>query len=146
MIDVHATTGGNVVLVDEVPQSSTDRYGIIEPGPVSSSSIEVLSMIEKPSPSAAPSNLAIVGRYVLTPSIMGILETTGAGAGGEIQLTDALLKSIPSQPFHAVRLHGERFDCGSKAGFIEATVRLALERDDLRDDVQKLVNSLADRP
>ena len=103
-------------------------------------------MIEKPDPSVAPSNLAIVGRYVLTAPIMEILETTGEGAGGEIQLTDALLASIPSQPFHAVRLKGKRYDCGSKTGFIEATIRLALERDDLRQDVQALVNSLADKP
>ena len=144
MIEVHERTGGNVVLVDEVPEASTGQYGIIEPGPASDSAIEVVSMVEKPDPSVAPSNLAIVGRYVLTAPIMEILETTGEGAGGEIQLTDALLASIPSQPFHAVRLDGQRYDCGSKTGLIEATIRLALEREDLRADVQQLINSLAD--
>jgi len=144
MIDVHERTGGNVVLVDEVPEASTGQYGIIEPGPQADSAIEVVSMVEKPDPSVAPSNLAIVGRYVLTAPIMEILETTREGAGGEIQLTDALLASIPSQPFHAVRLDGQRYDCGSKTGLIEATLRLALEREDLRADVQGLINSLAD--
>ena len=144
MIEVHERTGGNVVLVDEIPESDTRSYGIIDPGPTSASAIEVLSMVEKPNPDVAPSNLAIVGRYVLTSPIMKILETTGAGAGGEIQLTDALLASISSQPFHAVRLDGRRYDCGSKSGFIEATIRLALEREDLREDVQRLVNTLAD--
>ena len=144
MIEVHERTGGNVVLVDEVPTTETQRYGIIEPGGGSEPAIEVLSMIEKPLPSAAPSNLAIVGRYVLTAPIMQILETTRAGTGGETQLTDALLASLGTQPFHAVRLEGQRYDCGSKAGFIEATIRLALQRDDLREDVQRLVNSLAD--
>ena len=143
MIEVHERTGGNVVLVDEVPKTATGQYGIIEPGPMSESAIEVVSMIEKPDPSVAPSNLAIVGRYVLTSPIMEILETTRAGAGGEIQLTDALVASIPSQPFHAVRLDGQRYDCGAKTGLIEATLRLALEREDLREDVQRLVNSLA---
>ncbi|MCL1588729.1 MAG: UTP--glucose-1-phosphate uridylyltransferase GalU [Actinomycetia bacterium] len=144
MIDVHERTGGNVVLVDEVPATETQRYGIIEPGEASGSAIEVVSMVEKPEPSAAPSNLAIVGRYVLTAPIMQILENTAAGTGGEIQLTDALMASLGSQPFHAVRLEAQRFDCGTKSGFVEATIRLALQRDDLRENVQRLVNSLAD--
>jgi UTP--glucose-1-phosphate uridylyltransferase len=144
MIEIHERTGGNVVLVDEVPATETQQYGIIEPGEVSESVIEVVSMVEKPPPAAAPSNLAIVGRYVLTAPIMQILETTPAGTGGEIQLTDALVASLGSQPFHALRFEGQRYDCGSRAGFVEATIRLALQRDDLREDVQRLVNSLAD--
>jgi UTP--glucose-1-phosphate uridylyltransferase len=144
MIEVHEQTGGNVVLVDEVPHTETQRYGIIEPGSASESAIDVVSMVEKPPPSAAPSNLAIIGRYVLTAPIMQILETTAAGTGGEIQLTDALVASLGTQPFHAVQLEGQRYDCGSKAGFIQATIKLALQRDDLREDVQRLVNSLAD--
>ena len=143
MIEIHEQTGGNVVLVDEIPDEATGQYGIIEPGPKSGSAMEVVSMVEKPDPSVAPSNLAIVGRYVLTAPIMEVLETTGEGAGGEIQLTDALAASIESQPFHAVQLDGTRYDCGSKLGFIEATIKLALEREDLRADVQRLVNSLA---
>jgi UTP--glucose-1-phosphate uridylyltransferase len=143
MIEIHERTGGNVVLVDEIPNEATGQYGIIEPGPKSGSAMEVVSMVEKPDPSVAPSNLAIIGRYVLTAPIMEILETTGEGAGGEIQLTDALAASIESRPFHAVQLDGTRYDCGSKLGFIEATIKLALEREDLRADVQQLVNSLA---
>jgi UTP--glucose-1-phosphate uridylyltransferase len=143
MIEIHERTGGNVVLVDEIPNEATGQYGIIEPGPKSGSAMEVVSMVEKPDPSVAPSNLAIIGRYVLTAPIMEILETTGEGAGGEIQLTDALAASIDSRPFHAVQLDGTRYDCGSKLGFIEATIKLALEREDLRADVQQLVNSLA---
>jgi len=146
MIEVHERTGGNVVLVDEVPGSVTGQYGIIEPGAMTDSAIEVVSMVEKPEPSDAPSNLAIVGRYVLTAPIMKILETTSEGAGGEIQLTDALVESLATQPFHAVRLDGSRYDCGSKIGFIEATLKIALEREDLRADVQRLVDSLANRP
>lgn len=144
MIAVHEQTGGNVVLVDEVPATATGQYGIIEPGVTSGPAIEVVSMVEKPDPSVAPSNLAIVGRYVLTSPIMEILATTGEGAGGEIQLTDALMASISNTPFHAVQLDGRRYDCGSRTGFIEATINLALEREDLRDDVQRVVNSLAD--
>jgi UTP--glucose-1-phosphate uridylyltransferase len=144
MIAVHEQTGGNVVLVDEVPPETTREYGIIEPGLASESAMDVLSMVEKPDPSAAPSNLAVIGRYILTASVMKTLETTGRGAGGEIQLTDALVASIGSEPLSAVQLDGQRYDCGSKTGFIEATIRLALEREDLRPDVQRLINSLGD--
>jgi UTP--glucose-1-phosphate uridylyltransferase len=144
MMAVHEETGGNVVLVDEVPASTTRAYGIIEPGKTSGTGMEVISMVEKPEPSAAPSNIAVVGRYVLTASVMDTLETIGRGAEGEIQLTDALVASMASHPLSAVRLDGQRYDCGSKAGFVEATIRLALERDDLRSDVQRVINSLGD--
>jgi UTP--glucose-1-phosphate uridylyltransferase len=144
MIAVHEQTGGNVVLVDEVPAETTRQYGIIEPRRASESTMDVLSMVEKPDPSAAPSNLAVIGRYILTASVMKILETTESGAGGEIQLTDALVASIGSEPLSAVQLDGQRYDCGSKTGFVEATIRLALEREDLRPDVQRLINSLGD--
>lgn len=143
MIDVHEQFGGNVVLVDEVPPEKTSNYGIIEVGTVTDTVIEITDVVEKPPPSQAPSDLAIIGRYVLEPSIMGILGDTARGAGGEIQLTDALLASIGKHPFHAVRLNGERYDCGSKLGFIEATLNLALRREDLGEDVQHLINALA---
>ncbi|NHZ70169.1 MAG: UTP--glucose-1-phosphate uridylyltransferase GalU [Proteobacteria bacterium] len=143
MIEIHAETNGNVVLVDEVPMESTDNYGIIHPGTETDSSIEITSVVEKPEPADAPSNLAIIGRYILEPTIMDLLGTTAQGAGGEIQLTDALLASIGDTPFHAVRMTGERYDCGSKLGFIEATIHLALRRDDLGQDVQLMINGLA---
>lgn len=143
MLDVYAEHGGSVVLVDEVPSESTSRYGIIGHGTESNAAIEVTTVVEKPDPDHAPSNLAMIGRYVLEPSIMDILGTTDQGTGGEIQLTDALLASIGSTPFHAVRMNGRRYDCGSKLGLIEATLHLALHRDDLRNDVQLLIDSLA---
>jgi len=146
MIEVHEQFGGNVVLVDEVPAEKTSSYGIIEVGTVADTVIEVTDVVEKPAPDQAPSDLAIIGRYVLEPSIMGILGNTARGAGGEIQLTDALLASIGEYPFHAVRMRGERYDCGSKLGFIEATLNLALRRDDLGADVQHMIDALATDP
>ncbi len=143
MIAVREQHGGNVVLVDEVEPSRTGSYGIVDVAATDTRVMEVHGVIEKPAPEQAPSNLAIIGRYILDPSIMDILDDTGRGAGDEIQLTDALLTSIGSQPFHAVRMDGERYDCGSKLGFIEATLRLALERDDLGTDVQRLIDTLA---
>ncbi|GMQ99039.1 MAG: UTP--glucose-1-phosphate uridylyltransferase GalU [Acidimicrobiia bacterium] len=143
MIDLHEQHGGNVVLVDEVPDESTSKYGIIEPGDETGNAISVTSVVEKPDVANAPSNLAIIGRYILDPSIMGILGSTTKGAGGEIQLTDALLASIGSIPFHALRMTGERYDCGSKLGFIEATLHLALRREDLGPDVQVMIDGLA---
>lgn len=143
MIELHEQHGGNVVLVDEVPDESTSKYGIIDPGAETGNAISVTSVVEKPDIANAPSNLAIVGRYILDPSIMDILGSTESGAGGEIQLTDALLASIGSTPFHALRMTGERYDCGSKLGFIEATLHLALRREDLGPDVQLLIDGLA---
>lgn len=145
MIELHEQHGGNVVLVDEVPDHDTNKYGIIDPGAETENAISVSSVIEKPDIADAPSNLAIIGRYILDPSIMDILGSTSSGAGGEIQLTDALLTSIGSTPFHALRMDGERYDCGSKLGFIEATLELALRRDDLGPGVQKMIERLAQR-
>lgn len=142
MLDIHATHGGNVVLVDEVSEDETDNYGIITPGVSSNGAIEVDDIVEKPSQGTAPSNLAVIGRYILDPSIMSVLESTETGSGGEIQLTDALLASIGTMPFHAVRSTGERFDCGSKTGFVDATIRTALGREDMRGDVQRTINRL----
>ena len=98
--------------------------------------------IEKPRPEKAPSTLAVVGRYILHPDIFRVLETVQRGAGGEIQLTDALAAMIGQVPFHGMRVEGKRFDCGDKAGFIAANVAFALERDDLRDDVLKQLTPL----
>jgi len=145
MIEVHHQYGGNVVLVDDVPDESTKKYGIIDPGKEIGNAISVTSVVEKPDVGDAPSNLAIIGRYILDPSIMDILEATEQGAGGEIQLTDALLESIGATPFHAIRMTGERYDCGSRLGFIEATLQLALQREDLSVDVQLLIDRLARR-
>lgn len=146
MLDLHADLGGNLVLVDEVDESETNRYGIITPGRDINGAVEVTNIVEKPEPGRAPSNLAVIGRYVLDPAIMTTLDTTATGSGGEIHLTDALLSSIGTMPFHAVRTTGERFDCGSKAGFVEATIHVALSREDMAEDIQRTINSLAQSP
>ena len=143
MLEVHAEHGGNVVLVDEVARSRTGSYGIITPGETHNGVIEVTDIVEKPNPEHAPSNLAVIGRYILDPSIMAMLETTETGAGGEIELTDALLASIGTVPFHAVRTTGDRFDCRSKTGFVDATIHAALGRSDMRSHVQGTIDRLS---
>jgi len=143
MVEVHGRVGGNVVLVDSVPDGETEKYGIIKPGAQAQNAMTVDDIVEKPPAGSAPSNLAVIGRYILDPSIMTTLESTDAGSGGEIQLTDGLLASIGKLPFHAVRATGERFDCGSKLGFLSATIRVALNRDDMRSDVQRTIDGLA---
>jgi UTP--glucose-1-phosphate uridylyltransferase len=143
MLEVHATHGGNVILVDDVADEETSQYGIISPGTTRGNAIEVTDIVEKPSQGTAPSNLAAIGRYILDPSIMGTLESTESGIGGEIQLTDALLASIGELPFHAVRTTGQRFDCGSKSGFVDATIHEALGRNDMREHVQATIDWLA---
>lgn len=145
MLDVHATHGGNVVLVDEVAEEKTSEYGIIAPGKEVDGAVEVDGIVEKPATGTAPSNLAAIGRYILDPSILTILSNTATGAGGEIQLTDALRTSIGRVPFHAVRTSGRRFDCGSKSGFVDATIHVALQRDDMRADLQRTIDGLASR-
>lgn len=143
MLEVHATLGGNVILVDEVADEETSQYGIISPGETRGNAIEVTDIVEKPGPGTAPSNLAAIGRYILDPSIMRTLGSIESGIGGEIQLTDALLASIGKLPFHAVRTTGQRFDCGSKSGFVDATIHEALGRNDMREHVQATIDGLA---
>jgi UTP--glucose-1-phosphate uridylyltransferase len=143
MTEAYAETGGNVVAVMDVPREHTGRYGILAPGETSGSLVEVKGLVEKPSPEEAPSTLSIIGRYVLQPGVFDHLSKMERGAGNEIQLTDALASQIDVSPFHGLRFEGKRFDCGDKAGFLQANIAFALERDDLRDDVQSFVNSYA---
>ena len=131
MAATHAAKGGNVIAVLEVPQAHTNRYGIVSPGRIEGSVTEVLGLVEKPNAGDAPSRLAAVGRYILQPEIMDLLATQATGAGGEIQLTDAMAKLIGVQPFHAQTFVGQRHDCGDKAGYVQANISLALERADL---------------
>ena len=145
MLDVHAQHGGNVLLVDDVPDDETDRYGIITPGASVGGAIEVTDIVEKPALGTAPSNLAAIGRYILDPSIMTQLESTGTGSGGEIQLTDALLASIGQRPFHAVQAAGDRFDCGSKVGFVSATIHAALRRDDMHIEMRQTIEDVVEQ-
>jgi UTP--glucose-1-phosphate uridylyltransferase len=134
MVEVHEETGGNVIALMEVPKEDTSRYGVISPGESSGRRYEVLDLVEKPEPADAPSNLAIVGRYVLQPEIMEYLSLGSRGAGGEIQLTDSMVKLIGSNAFTGLTIDGTRFDCGTKLGFLEANVAYALQRDDMGDD------------
>lgn len=133
LADVYDRTGGNVVAVEEVPREHTNRYGILKTGADDGILAEVLGLVEKPKPEEAPSNLSIIGRYVLMPEVIGHLAKMERGAGGEVQLTDGMAKLIGTQPFHGLRCAGRRFDCGSKEGFLEAQIAFALQRPDLRD-------------
>jgi len=132
MMEVYNRLGGNVVAVDEVPREQVSRYGIVAVGePAGDRAFRVTGMVEKPHPDEAPSNLFLVGRYILQPEIFGILETQSPGAGGEIQLTDAMLTLMARADFHGYRLEGQLFDCGDKIGFLSANVAYALDRDDI---------------
>ncbi len=145
LIEIHAETGGNVISLMEVPAEETRRYGVVEAGEDDGRLVEVLGLIEKPEPEEAPSNLAIVGRYVLQPEIMDYLAIGTVGAGSEIQLTDSMAKLIGDGPFHGVRIDGSRFDCGTKAGFLEANVAFALGRKDLGPDIRTRLRSVLER-
>jgi len=139
MADAHAETGGNIVAVEEVAAENTSRYGILDPGRDDGRLVEIRGLVEKPSPDKAPSRLGIIGRYVLSPEIFDHLGRQQKGAGGEIQLTDAMARLIGRQPFHGLRFAGRRFDCGARLGYLEAVVACALARDDLRSDMRALL-------
>jgi len=135
MVEAYEEVGGNMVAAMEVPPEKASAYGLIKAGEENNRIIEVKGMVEKPKPEDAPSNIAVIGRYILTPKILENLDDKAVGAGGEIQLTDAIAREInESDNVTAYRFEGKRFDCGSKSGFLEATVSFALERPDLRDD------------
>ena len=136
MVDAYARVGGNMISVLEVPREQVSSYGVIAPGARDGALTEVTGLVEKPAVDAAPSNLIISGRYILQPEVMRVLERQEKGAGGEIQLTDAMATMIGSQPFHAVTFDGARYDCGSKAGYIQANLAVALGRADLADEVR----------
>jgi UTP--glucose-1-phosphate uridylyltransferase len=136
MVEAYDKVGGNIVCAQDVPRERTASYGIITPGARDGRLTEVLGLVEKPAPQEAPSTLAVVGRYILQPEIMPILETIGRGAGGEIQLTDGMADLIGSQPFHGVTFDGTRHDCGDSKGFVVANLALALEREDLAGAVR----------
>ena len=142
MVDAYNDVGGNLISVLEVPEEEVSSYGVITPGAANGALTEVLGLVEKPKREEAPSNKIISGRYILQPEVMRTLENQGKGAGGEIQLTDAMARMIGTQPFHAVTFAGRRFDCGSKVGFVEATLALALERDDMGAEVRQIAQRL----
>jgi UTP--glucose-1-phosphate uridylyltransferase len=138
MIDAHEQTGGNIVAAMEVPPSKASAYGLLDVKEDMGALVSVKGMVEKPKPEDAPSNLAVIGRYILTPGVMNNLRTQEAGAGGEIQLTDAIAKEIEkSDNVYGLRFDGQRYDCGSKAGFLQATVAFGLAREELREEFQE---------
>ena len=142
MAETYAAKGGNVVAALEVPEAHTQRYGIVDPGMSEGAVTEIKGLVEKPKAGTAPSRLALVGRYILQPDVLDILSAGEVGAGGEIQLTDAMAKVIGQQPFHAQAFAGTRYDCGDKAGFIQANIALALERDDLAGPIREFIAGL----
>jgi UTP--glucose-1-phosphate uridylyltransferase len=134
----------NLIAVEEIPRENVGSYGVVGVGKTRSKAFEITAMVEKPKPADAPSNLIITGRYILQPEIFDILDKQSAGAGGEIQLTDAMKTLATTQPFYGVKFEGRSFDCGSKIGFLTANVAYALERPDIgpqaRAEFKKLLN------
>jgi UTP--glucose-1-phosphate uridylyltransferase len=143
LIAVHERTGGSVASVMEVPRAQTDRYGIVAVKNDDGRMAEVTGMVEKPKPADAPSTLSMIGRYVLLPEVFDHLDRHEKGAGGEIQLTDAMAKMLGKTPYHALRYSGQRYDCGNRAGFLEANLAVALWREDTRAETRAIVERLA---
>jgi len=140
LVEAYERVGGNVVAALEVPDSETHKYGVIEPGSSDGRLTEIRGMVEKPTPGTAPSSLMLPGRYILQPEVMRALDAQETGAGGEIQLTDAMAKLIGKQPFHASLFDGQRYDCGSAAGFVIANLAVALQRDDVAPAVRDFLS------
>ncbi|WP_304073565.1 UTP--glucose-1-phosphate uridylyltransferase GalU [Maricaulis maris] len=140
MINVFDETGGNVIAVEQVPPAEVSKYGIIDPQSRDGNRIRMRGMVEKPPVDAAPSNLSITGRYILQGSIFEYLADQAAGAGGEIQLTDAMARLMETQDFHAVEYEGQSYDCGSKLGYLRATMAYARAHPSLGDGAQALID------
>ena len=139
LVESYHITPGNIVAAMDVLPEHTDRYGMLDVEKDEGQLVSVKGLVEKPLRANAPSNLAIIGRYILMPEVFDHLAEKHPGAGGEIQLTDALAKMVNSTPFYGLRFEGRRFDCGDKVGFLEANLAFALDRDDMKTDVEKLV-------
>ena len=146
LVEVHGRTGGSVVALAEVPQRETGRYGIVEVAAEEGRTVTVSGMVEKPDPARAPSRLALIGRYILQPGIFEWLATQAPGAGGEIQLTDAMAAMAREEQFHGVRFNGRRFDCGSPMGAIQATIACAMERPELRQELLSFLREVTPSP
>ncbi|MBM3548018.1 MAG: UTP--glucose-1-phosphate uridylyltransferase GalU [Alphaproteobacteria bacterium] len=143
MVRVHAEVGGNLVAVMPVPRAQVSRYGVIDPVMHQDRLVEASGMVEKPAPELAPSNLAVIGRYILQPDIFQHLEAVEPGAGGEIQLTDAIAHMISDHALHGFQFDGRRFDCGDKLGFLEANLAFALGRTDLGPGTAAMIERYA---
>jgi UTP--glucose-1-phosphate uridylyltransferase len=143
MVEAYAETGGAMVAAMEVAQSAVSSYGVLDIRSERDRLVEVRGMVEKPDPDRAPSNLAVIGRYILTPQVLRNLSQISAGKGGEIQLTDAIAQEIQNgRPVHGLRFQGERFDCGSKSGFLRATVAFGMAREELREDLYTYIRDM----
>ena len=145
MMEAYQETGGNLVAVEDVPREHTGRYGILDVAKDDGRLAEAKGLVEKPAPEVAPSTLSIIGRYILQPAVFAELGRQERGAGGEIQLTDAMARTIGTIPFHGLRFEGTRFDCGSKAGYLEANIAFALERPDLAAETADILRRYAMR-
>ncbi|NNE81385.1 MAG: UTP--glucose-1-phosphate uridylyltransferase GalU [Silicimonas sp.] len=144
MVEAYEETGGSMVAAMRVPEEKTSSYGILDvESETAGGLVKVRGMVEKPTADKAPSNIAVIGRYILTPDVLGNLNAAELGAGGEIQLTDAIATEIANnRPVHGFQFEGQRFDCGSKAGFLQATVSFALAREDLHDDFYRFLSDV----
>lgn len=143
MVDVYNECGGNVIAVEDVPRAETNKYGIVDTGGIDGKTIEVKGLVEKPDPDKAPSTLSVIGRYILQPEVFDHLSAFETGAGGEIQLTDAMAKLIGKQPFNTLRFEGKSYDCGKRLGFIEANIAYGMASKDIGKDVQEIVKKYA---
>ena len=144
LAEAYRETGGTVVAIEEVPRDRVNKYGVLDVAEDNGGRlVPVKGLVEKPEPEVAPSNLTIIGRYVLMPEVIGHLAKMERGAGGEVQLTDGMAKLIGTQPFHGLRYEGRRFDCGDKAGFLEAQIAFALKRPDMAPSVRAFLKRYA---
>ncbi|MFN3647674.1 MAG: UTP--glucose-1-phosphate uridylyltransferase GalU [Gemmobacter sp.] len=146
MVEAYGEVGGNMVAAMEVPPEKASAYGVLDVAEDMGSVVRAKGMVEKPAQGTAPSNLAVIGRYILTPKVMQNLSRMRQGAGGEVQLTDAIAEEVESGQVHGFRFRGQRYDCGSKAGFLQATVAFGLARPDLRDELADFLTHMVALP
>ncbi len=142
MVEAYDELGGNIVAVEDVPKEDTNKYGILDVVEDNGKYVRAQGLVEKPDPKDAPSTLSIIGRYILQPEVFAELERHEKGAGNEIQLTDAMARTIGRVPFHGLRFEGRRFDCGSRFGFIEAQLGFALADEEMKDQVIDMVKQM----
>lgn len=143
MMDVFESVQSSILAVQKVPEQEVSRYGIVDPDPAWDGGdrlLKVRGVVEKPAPASAPSDTAIMGRYILTPSILDLLETQETGAGGEIQLTDAISRLLREEPVYAYHFDGKRYDTGEKLGYLKTIIDFALERPDLKEEVRRYLD------
>ena len=140
MMEVYAKVKGNVVAIEEVPMEKVNRYGVLDIESEDGVVVKAKGLVEKPNPEVAPSNLSIIGRYILQPDVFRKLDNQEKGAGNEVQLTDAIAETLNDIPFHGFKFSGKRFDCGSRLGYLEANLAYALERPSMKDDILSIIN------